>query len=80
MLRPVGSGVTYRFDKTEVPQFEVDHRHGSICVACCDGPADLDYHTGLCRPCWRIVVLGPSMESMGIEAVMGHHLETRHGE
>lgn len=68
--------MSYRFDKSEVPQFEHDQDPGAdplipglerLCVACRDmayanrGPAPLDLATGLCRPCWRIVILGPAM-------------------
>lgn len=70
--------MSYRFDKSEVPQFEHDPNPPAdystfggerYCVACRDpfylhgSPQPLDRTTGLCRPCWRIVILGPTMES-----------------
>lgn len=68
--------MSFKFDKSEVPQFEVDTNPGAdptflglerCCVACRDmsyingGPQQLDRNTGLCRPCWRVVILGPAM-------------------
>lgn len=56
--------MSYRFDKSEVPQFEAtygDKDKTQSCVACQEGQYAIDRHTGLCRPCWRIVILGPAM-------------------
>lgn len=62
--------MSYRFDKSEVPQFDASLNE-QPCVACQDlmypvgllHLQDTDDTTGLCRPCWRIVILGPAMES-----------------
>lgn len=58
--------MSWRFDKSEVPQFEAEYSKSEEslqCVACREGQYALDRHTGLCRPCWRVVILGPAMES-----------------
>ena len=60
--------MSYRFDKTEVPQFtpaqgispEVRINLIRPCVACGE-ESHWDADTGLCRPCWRVVILGPAM-------------------
>lgn len=57
--------MSFRFDKTEVPQFHylsvatVGYPRDG-CAACHDR-SDVDTMTGLCRPCWRVVILGPAM-------------------
>lgn len=56
------------FDKSEVPQFTPAHGQSNDtlvelirpCVACGES-SHWDAATGLCRPCWRVVILGPSM-------------------
>lgn len=57
--------MSYKFDKSEVPQFEKDSDAEMMvtgCVACGEYHL-IDRMTGLCRPCWRIVILGPVMEA-----------------
>jgi hypothetical protein len=63
--------VSLKFDKSEVPQFHAepladqDKENAVACIACGDTNwiYQLDRDTGLCRACWRIVVLGPAMEN-----------------
>lgn len=60
--------MSYQFDKSEVPRFEQSLTKDDAgfttqpCVACQE-IGHIDHMTGLCRPCWRIVVLGPAMEN-----------------
>lgn len=73
----------------EIPQFETDPNPGMdpllpgldrLCVACRDPyyvghgtPPPLDRLTGLCRPCWRVVILGPAMANQDPIVIMPAH-------
>lgn len=58
--------MSYQFDADEVPQFDERREDGKRryeCVACHCGEPPFDHDTGLCRHCWRVVILGPAMEN-----------------